>query len=125
MGGKLSNPQSGLCESGALAKLLDAIDPHESEEINVSQRLVRVYLKRPDATRIMGVINAVVDLMPHNVKTRSDFSHLPNALRPLIPLLAKWAIDDDGERSLKLKRSAQRTLKKLVDTVVPQLSAID
>ena len=123
--GNLSGPQSELCASGVLARFLDVVDPHEGEEINVSQRLVRVYLQRPNLNRVMATIHAVIDLMPHDERAPAEFATFPDALRPLVPLLAKWAIDDDDERSRKLKRCAQSTRQKLVDAVVPLLAAID
>jgi len=123
--GNLSPSQSELCESGVLERLLDVIDPGEGEEINVSQRLVRVYLQRPSMNRVVAIIHAVIDLMPHDERAVPEFASLPDALRPLIPLLAKWAIDDDDERSRKLKRCTRSTRQKLVDAVVPLLPAID
>ena len=123
--GNLSGPQSELYESGVLGRFLDVVDPHEGEEINVSQRLVRVYLQRPNLNRVMATIHAVIDLMPHDERAPAEFAAFPDALRPLVPLLAKWAIDDDDERSRKLKRCAQSTRQKLVDAVVPLLPAID
>ena len=54
-----------------------------------------------------------------------DLDALPDSLRPLGPLLAKWAIDDDEERTRKLKRCAVSTRQKLVDAVIPCLPAID
>jgi hypothetical protein len=123
--GNLSGSQSELYESGVLGRLLDVVDPHQGEEINVSQRLVRVYLQRPNLNRVMATIHAVIDLMPHDERAPAEFATFPDALRPLVPLLAKWAIDDDDERSRKLKRCAQSTRQKLVDAVVPLLPAID
>jgi hypothetical protein len=125
IGGHLSPPQSELCESGVLERLLDVINPGDGEEINVSQRLVRVYLQQPSMNRVVAIIHAVIDLMPHDERAVPEFASLPDALRPLIPLLAKWAIDDDDERSRKLKRCTRSTRQKLVDAVVPQLPAID
>ena len=45
--GKLSQAQSDLINSGLLTRLLEVVSPQEGEEINISQRLVRVYLRRP------------------------------------------------------------------------------
>jgi hypothetical protein len=124
LGGKLSPAQAELYESGALGRLLDVIVPSEGEEINVSQRLVRVYLRRPNMNRVTTIIDAVIDLMPHEPGTPA-LATLPETLRPLAPLLAKWSIDDDDERSRKLKRCARSTRQKLVDAVVPLLPTID
>ena len=124
-GGKLSPAQAELYESGVLGRLLDVIVPSEGEEINVSQRLVRVYLRRPNMNRVTTIIDAVIDLIPHEREIPSAFATFPETLRPLTPLLAKWAIDDDDERSRKLKRCARSTRQKLVDSVIPLLPTID
>jgi hypothetical protein len=126
--GKLSQAQSDLINSGLLTRLLEVISPQEGEEINVSQRLVRVFLQRPTTQRVMAVIHAVIEIMPHEdgLKERdAGFEGLPAALRPLLPLVRKWAISDDEERSQKLKRCAPATRRKLASTVVPLLPAID
>jgi hypothetical protein len=125
--GKLSQAHSDLINSGALRRLLEVISPQEGEEINVSQRLVRVYLRSPTAQRVMAAIHAVIEIMPHEAgsKARRAESGLPDALRPLLPLVRKWAISDDQERWQKLKRAAPSTRRKLASTVVPLLLAID
>ena len=123
--GNLSAAQADLCESGALGRLLDVVDPREGEEVNVSQRLVRVYLQQPNIGRVTTIIDAVIDIMPHEPRAGDAFDNLPEALRPLAPLLVKWAIDDDNERTGKLRRCTRSSLQRLVDTVVPLLPAID
>jgi hypothetical protein len=123
--GNLSHAQAELYDSGALKRLLDVISPLEGEEIDVSQRLVRVYLQRPNRDRVMGIIHAVIDLMPHGTTGTTEYANLPDALRPLVPFISKWAIDDDEERSRKLSRCARSTRQKLVDVVVPLVPAID
>jgi hypothetical protein len=123
--GELSPAQAELYESGILRRLLDVIVPGEGEEINISQRLVRVYLRRPNINRVTTIIDAVIDLMPHERGAPAAFGTFPETLRPLAPLLARWAIDDDDERSRKLKRCARSTRQKLVDAVIPLLPTID
>jgi hypothetical protein len=83
----------------------------------------RTIARNSNADRVTRIIDAVIDLMPH--EHSADVVALPEALRPLVPLLAKWAIDDDDERSWKLRRCTRSTRQKLVDAVVPLLSAID
>jgi hypothetical protein len=126
-GGILSASQAKLLESGVLSRLLELIEPREREEVNVSQRLVRVHLRNPTSERVMAVIHAVIDLMPHEShgEMAGDFDGLPDSLQPLVPLLAKWAIDDDEERTRKLKRCAASTRQKLVDAVISSLPDID
>lgn len=121
--GSLSRAQAELYESGVLERLLNVIDPHDGEEINVSQRLFRVYLRGPSVDRVMAIIHGVIDLMPHD--TAAELDTFPDALRPLVPLMTKWAIEDDEERSRKLRRCTQSARQRLVDAVVPLLPAID
>jgi hypothetical protein len=125
--GELSPAQADLVDSGALERLLGVIDPQEGEEINVSQRLVRVYLRRPTKRRVMAVVHAVMDLMPHESdwKEASAFEEVPAALRPLIPLVERWAISDDEERWRKLNHCAPSTRQKLVGAVVPLIPVIN
>jgi len=125
IGGSLSRSQSELYQSGVLKRLLDVIEPQEGEEINISQQLFRVYLSAPRTIRVMAIINAVIDLMPHETPERTFADILPDDLQPLVPLIPKWAIGDDKERTRKLRRCAQSTRRKLIDTVVPLLPAID
>jgi hypothetical protein len=69
----------------------------------------------------------VIELMPHETgdQTQIEFDSFPDALRPLIPLIAQWAISDDEERSRKLMRSAESTRQRLVNAVVPLLPLVD
>jgi len=80
--GNLSAAQTELYESGVLGTLLDVIDPGEGEEINVSQRLVRVYLQRPNTNRVTTIIDAVIDLMPHDQRAPAGLATFPEGLRP-------------------------------------------
>ena len=95
--------------------------------MNVSQRLIRAYLRRPDKKRVLNFVHAVIDLMPYKKDgaTLISAAALPRELRPLVPLISKWALSDDVERAQKLKRCAESTRQKLTDTVIPLLPVID
>lgn len=123
--GELTSEQSSLIDSGTLRNLLEAIGPQAGEQINVSQRLVRVFLLRPSAERVMAVIQAVIDLMPHVGESRERYADLPAELRPLIPLVSKWGISDDEERWQAIRRSSRSTRQKLVSTVIPILPILN
>lgn len=100
---EFSEEQASLIASGAVQNILESVTLREGEEINISQKLVRMHLRSPKRERVMAFINAVVDFMPHEQGRNEPFTleGLPDWLRPLIPLLAKWAISDDEERSHK------------------------
>jgi hypothetical protein len=85
--GEVTPEQSSLIESGALSDLFEVIGPSDGEEINVSQKLVRVFLLTPSAERVMAVIQAVINLMPHEGESKERYADLPTELRPLIPLV--------------------------------------
>ncbi len=125
--GKLSPAQSRLLASGAVERILKVIRPNKDEEMNISQKLVRVFLDRPSPRRVMSVIHAITRYMPHEAGCPGlrDFPDLPDSLRPLLHLLDKWAISDDEERYSKLRRSAEPTRRKLVSQVVPLLPIIN
>lgn len=123
--GELTPEQSSLIESGTLSRLLEAINPQGGEQINISQRLVRVYLRSPNTERVNAVILSVIDVMPHERASKERYAELPVALRPLIPLIQKWGIADDEERWQKIKRCHQSTRQKLVSAVIPIIPAVN
>jgi len=123
--GSLTPEQTSLINSGALRDLLEVIGPRDGEEINVSQRLVRVFLLKPRAERVMAVIQAVIGLMPHECESKKRYADLPTELHPLIPLVPKWAISDDQERWQKIRRCSRSTREKLVSTVIPLLPILN
>jgi hypothetical protein len=54
-----------------------------------------------------------------------DPQKLPATLRPLVPLIRRWAIGDDVIRSKKLAAASPRARKALSDKVRPLLGAIN
>lgn len=125
--GELSPAQSRLLASGAVGRILKVIRPTENEQIQISQKLFRVFLDRPSPRRVMAVVHAIIRCMPHEVGGAAprDLPDLPDALRPLLQLLDKWAVADDEERYQKLRRSAESIRRKLIVQVVPLLPAIN
>ena len=122
----LSRAQSNLIASGAIESILKSVSPRHGEHISVSEKLVRIIMRNPTRERVRAFIDAVVDFMPHDLGRNQQVSEvLPDSLLPLMPLLAKWAISDDEERSRKLKRCTQTTRRRLVDKVVPLLPDIN
>lgn len=122
----LSTVQIRLLESGAIEKIFEAFRFDDKDELQVSQKLVRLWTDAPTAQRVMAFINAVVDFMPHESRDpirKTD--GVPEALLPLVPLLDRWGISDDEERSQKLAKCARSTRERLVRQVVPLLPAID
>jgi len=56
---------------------------------------------------------------------RLDAERLPPDLRPLVPLVERWAIGDDVERGERLREAEPEEVKRLVETVGPLLARID
>ncbi|MBL8216047.1 MAG: hypothetical protein JNK87_35325 [Bryobacterales bacterium] len=124
--GKLAPDQLRLLESGAIEQIFESFHLRDTDEFDVSQNLVRTWMDAPTPQRVMAFINAVADFMPHLSRDpirKTD--GVPAALLPLVPLLDRWAISDDEERSRKLAKCAPSTRERLVRKVVPLLPVID
>ncbi len=123
---KLSAVQIRLLESGAIELIFESFRFDATDELQISQKLVRLWIDAPTAPRVMAFVNAVADFMPQESRDHiRKTDGVPEALLPLAPLLDRWAISDDEERSQKLAKCARSTRERLVRQVVPLLPAID
>lgn len=123
---KLAAAQLRLLESGAIEKIFESFRFGDKDEFDVSQNLVRAKIDAPTPQRVMAFIDAVADFMPHGSRDpMRKTDGVPAALLPLVPLLDRWAISDDEERSRKLGKCARSTRERLVRQVVPLLPIID
>jgi hypothetical protein len=54
-----------------------------------------------------------------------DPSNIPSDLQDLVPFLTEWAISDDDEREIKIRKSSKVKLKRIVDIVSPKMDIIN
>ncbi len=83
---------------------------------------------RPAEARALAAIDALVSLADRvdiHKAEELDFSKLPPAFCPLIPLVKEWAIDDDSDREQLLSGSSKAALSAFVQQVEPFIQALD
>ncbi|GAA1408193.1 hypothetical protein ACFQZ4_07855 [Catellatospora coxensis] len=56
---------------------------------------------------------------------RVDPTRVPENVRHLIPLVEKWSVPEDGERSELLKRASDVQLRELADAVTASIDELE
>lgn len=78
----------------------------------------------PDlVTRLQAIVKAC-PLIGESAPTGAVVD-LPPSLRPLVPLLSEWAMEDDEERTRKVRHASRVRLRKFRRAVEPLLGEID
>jgi hypothetical protein len=100
----------------------------ENDSLHVYANQLRVYLHNPSQDKVVAMLPRLEQLASHlHLKSEGvvDFNTLPEQFRQLKPLMEKWAVSDDQERSILVDEASQQTLKKLVQAVSPHMEAIN
>jgi len=96
------------------------------DSVLVTQGSVCAYFCPGTAAEFQSAIDSLCGLVePKGRRSRADLQPLPKEFQPLIPLILRWAEDDDGWRQEALRAASRPELKSLVSTVTPYLNAID
>lgn len=114
----------------ASARRLSQLELGPSERLAVQQNGVDLVLVPGGADRDLGRLDALAAfaaaLPPVSARDeRVDPSALPGPLRPLAPLLARWAVGDDLQRAERVERATIEELERLTAAVLPVLREID
>ena len=121
-------PSSGLInwlKNESHLDLIDAFSFSNRESLQVYTTgitLITESIENIDAllTKIVTLANA----LPFFVDAY-DFSKLPSEFKSLLPLMKKWGLSDDLERTEKLQRMSLLTKKRVVNLVMPYMSKIN
>lgn len=100
----------------------------EDDSLHVYGNQLKSYLRNPSQAKVVAMLPQLEELAAHlHLESEGvvDFSTLPAQFRQLKPLMEKWAVSDDFERSILVDKASTQTLNKLVKTVSPQLEAIN
>jgi hypothetical protein len=100
----------------------------ENDSIHVYGNQLKVYLRQPSQEKVVATLPQLEKLASQlhlESEDAVDFSTLPEQFRQLKPLMEKWAVSDDHERSNLVDKASRQTLNKLVQTVSPQMEAIN
>ncbi len=125
--GKVSSDHKDLLSRPELVSLVEESGLEEGESLYFTKGEIGFYLKRPDVDRTIGIIDRVialagkVEIAEHELNLEA----LPVQFHPIIPLIKKWALDNDSERNDLLATTSKPVLRSLVDHVFPYFGAID
>jgi hypothetical protein len=125
--GRLSEYEENLFRRPEFTVLVAEADMRDGESLHFSRGDVQFYLKTPTAEHVQRVIERAIDLAEkiEVAEEPLDLTLLPVPFHPLIPLIRKWAIYDDGDRSDLLTTASKPALSKMIEKVSPYLAAID
>jgi hypothetical protein len=125
--GLISPEQRAVLNGTELDSLLGRIALSEGERVLFSNGDISFYLKVPESERVRDVIDRTIDLADatETVETRIDLSSLPEYFHPIVPLIEKWAVSDDGDRDDLLDTTSKKVLRQLVEEVDPYIQKID
>jgi hypothetical protein len=100
----------------------------KNDSLHIYANQLQIYLHNPSQDKVVAMLPRLKQLASHlHLKSEDvvDFSALPEQFRQLKPLMEKWAVSDDQERSILIDEASQQALKKLVKAVSPHMEAIN
>jgi hypothetical protein len=121
-------PITRILEQSDFWSLIDGLNLNSAESIHVYRNGLTIYIQPDSEKRIEEVITAasnISDQLPPDNKSRSDLSDLPQEFIHLIPFMRRWAEADDEQRTDRLARASQASLRNLVDQVAPLFAQIN
>lgn len=118
-----------LLSSAALRQALSKLQLTDKESLHLYADAIVLYLQRASEQEIVSAIEAaciLAEQLPIGSEGKVvDLEVLPSKFKTLTPLIRKWGVTDDDERSERLEKASQKTLERLVKSVIPHLSSID
>lgn len=100
----------------------------ERESLHIRNGQASLYLQRYERDHVdqtISILKILLAELPQSVESKVDLRQLPAEFHSLIPIIAKWAVSDDEERSERLAKASSRTRQKLIATVTPHFKSIN
>lgn len=97
------------------------------ESLHIGYGWASLYLQRfacGEVLDTLDTLNQLLNLLPKE-KTKLNFEGLPEQFKILIPLIKRWSISDDNDRSEKLSKASSKTLTRLVQAVSPNFNEVN
>jgi len=124
--GQISKAQEFVLAMPTFEALLDEANLATSEGIHILRNGAAIYLNGPSADRVLVSVQRLIDFIAIVPRPANDpDSALPTIFSALLPLVEKWAIHDDSERSAFLERLPTSVLKAFLLDVEPYVRVID
>lgn len=87
-----------------------------------------LYLQRfswEEVSTTLSILYDLLLLLPLRQEETPQFDELPENFQKLVPLIKRWGVTDDNDRSEKVSKASSITLNRLVATVKPKFRAIN
>lgn len=117
-----------LLKQPAFSRHIEALDLDATESLHILRGQVKVYLRRYESRQILDVLDilvAFVKSLPTVPQEPIDLKQLPKEFHSLIPLIKRWGVADDEQRSELLSRVSRKTRSRLVELMNPYFDAIN
>jgi hypothetical protein len=98
------------------------------ESLHIGYGWASLYLQRfmcDDVLQTLDTLYQLLALLPFKEEMPISFEGLPEQFKILIPLMKRWSISDDNDRSEKLSKASSKTLTRLVQVVTPNFDKIN
>jgi hypothetical protein len=125
--GKLSPNHDELFSKAEFAALIQELNLQARESLHFASDNISVYLYQPSANKARNAVERLIDLAEKITghPEELDLKILPVQFHPLIPLIKKWAIDDDADRESFVEILPRSVLESLASEVEPYLMPIN
>jgi hypothetical protein len=116
-----------LLHSKEVQSLLLSLRLDRQESIHFFRNRINVYLRSPSIQRVLLCLDGIVELSEilEEPEQELDLGQLPRQFHPLVPLIKKFAIDDDADRGEFLNGLSTSRLRDLVEAVAPFIPSIN
>jgi hypothetical protein len=125
---RLNDAEPPALQQPGVREAILALRLERDEILKVYANGISAYLRpRPQqlVIEILKLLAKLANELPADETRPLPLSELPAQFRPLIPLIRKWGIGDDADRSQGLERASRRQLQALVRRVSPSFESIN
>ena len=122
------DPEPPALQQPGVREAILALRLEPDESLRVYANGISAYLRpRPQQPliEILQLLANLADQLPADEKRPLPLRELPDQFRPLIPLIRKWGIGDDADRTERLAQASRRQLQALVRRVSPLFESIN
>jgi hypothetical protein len=123
-----NDPDPPALQRPGVREAILALRLEPDEIVNVYGNGVSVCLRPRPQQPLIGILQLLAKLaneLPADESRPVPLGELPSEFRPLIPLIRKWGIGDDADRTERLERASRRQLQTLVRRVSPLFQSIN
>jgi hypothetical protein len=124
----VNDPDPLALQQPGVREAVLALQLEPDESVKVYTNGISAYLRpRPQQPliEVLKLLARLADELPAGETIPLSLGDLPDRFRPLIPLIRKWGITDDAERTERLERASRRQLQVLVRRVSPLFESIN